>query len=136
MDDVILNKTKSLEKCLLRVREEYQLADGRFGEDFSHQDAAILNLQRACELSIDLANYLIKKHDWGLPESSRDGFQILCEQKLLPQDLAEDLKKMVGFRNLAVHDYGSLSAEILENIINNKLDTFTRYIEILLKSTG
>lgn len=93
----------------------------------------ILNLQRACELAIDLANYLLKKNSWGPPESSRHAFELLIQYDVLTTDLGNELKKMVGFRNLAVHDYGSLNVKVLESIIQRKLDTFSQFAEVLLK---
>ena len=54
MDDVVRNKVASIERCLRRVREEFR-DDPRRLDDQTIQDALALNLQRACETSIDLA---------------------------------------------------------------------------------
>ena len=48
-DDVLLNKASTVERCVARVRQEYEKDPATFGADFTRQDAAILNLQRACE---------------------------------------------------------------------------------------
>jgi uncharacterized protein YutE (UPF0331/DUF86 family) len=47
--------------------------------------------------------------------------------------LAESLKRMVGFRNIAVHDYQSLLLPILVNIITGHLDEFLAFTRIVLK---
>ena len=60
MDDIIVNKSASIERCLKRVEEEYAKANEHFSEDYTRQDAAILNLLRACEQTIDLANHIIR----------------------------------------------------------------------------
>ncbi len=62
-DDVMINKIQSIQRCIFRAKEEYQLAGNAFENDFSRQDAAILNITRACEQTIDLADYLIKGSD-------------------------------------------------------------------------
>jgi len=73
------------------------------------QDAIILNLQRACETSIDLAMYVISRRRLGLPQESRDAFILLRTAGILPADLATRMQHMVGFRTVAVHEYTSLN---------------------------
>lgn len=57
-DDVLLNKAQSIERAVGRVREEYANAQGNFAQSYTHQDAAILNIQRACEAAIDMGQHL------------------------------------------------------------------------------
>ena len=56
MDDVIVNKVSVIERCLKRIREEYQGDAEEFKRNFTKQDSVILNLQRLCEAAIDIAN--------------------------------------------------------------------------------
>lgn len=121
-DDVIINKIQSIQRCIFRAKEEYQLAGKTFQEDFSRQDAAILNITRACEQTIDLANYLIKKHKYGIPTSSRESFEILAQHKIISIPLCQQLQKMVGFRNIAIHEYQKLNSQIIIAIIENGLE--------------
>lgn len=60
MDDVLLNKLSTIARCLKRIREVYTEAGDNFANDYTRQDSVILNLQRTCEASIDIANYLNK----------------------------------------------------------------------------
>ncbi|MEQ8880294.1 MAG: DUF86 domain-containing protein [Cyclobacteriaceae bacterium] len=133
MDDVIVKKVASIERCILRVKEEYDKAGVQFDHDYSRQDAAILNLQRACEQAIDIANYLVKKNKWGIPTSSRESFDFLLEHEIINKELNNNLKKMVGFRNLAIHEYNVLNIDILKSIIAHELDVFKKFGEILLR---
>lgn len=41
VDDVLLNKAATIERCIKRVREEYTKAGANFATDYSRQDAAI-----------------------------------------------------------------------------------------------
>lgn len=56
------------------------------------QDAIALNVQRACEQSIDLANHLIKGNKFGLPKESRECFSILAERGVIESWLARNLQ--------------------------------------------
>ena len=46
--------------------------------------------------------------------------------------LAESLKHMVGFRNIALHDYQALQMPITVSIIEKHLDDFLTYSQTLL----
>jgi len=133
VDDVILNKCATLERCVQRVLEEYQNAGAGFDEDYTRQDAAILNIQRACEAALDLGQYLIRRERLGVPQSYRDVFTLLAEHRCIDSDLAEALKKMVGFRNIAVHNYQTLALPVVKAIIENHLNDFLRFKKLLLK---
>jgi uncharacterized protein YutE (UPF0331/DUF86 family) len=135
-DDVILNKAAVVERCIARVREEHAGDDTNLMENMTRQDSIILNLQRACEAAIDLAMHLVKANELGNPQESRDAFAFLADGDLLERDRAEKLMKMVGFRNIAVHDYKKLNLEIVASIIHDDLDVFLDFTKWAIQSGG
>jgi uncharacterized protein YutE (UPF0331/DUF86 family) len=86
-----------------------------------------LNLQRACEAAIDLANYISKLKRLGIPQSSRDSFELLQKAGILPLVISDNLKKMVGLRYIAVHDYQELNLEIVKFVVENHLVDFQHF---------
>lgn len=130
--DVILNKKSIIERCLVRIREVYD-GDSDNLLDITKQDSIVLNLQRAVEASIDSAMHIISAKKLGLPQSSRDAFEIMAKQGLIDEDLAMRLKSMVGFRNIAVHDYQKLNLEVIEKIIKEHLLDFEKFMDVLNK---
>ena len=132
MNDIILNKITTIERCLKRVEEVYGNSPENL-RDFTKQDSIILNIQRACEASIDLAMHLVSKHKLGLPKTSRDAFEILQGEGLIEKSLAITLMNMVGFRNIAVHDYQSLDIDILQSIIEKHVDDFLTFTKVVLE---
>ncbi len=127
VDDVSLNKAAIIERCVARVNEEYGADDARLFRDQTRQDAIILNLQRACEASIDLAMHHVKELRLGVPQESRDAFLFLAEAGRLPKGLATRMAKMVGFRNVAVQDYQALNLQIVKAIVTERLDDFLAF---------
>jgi uncharacterized protein YutE (UPF0331/DUF86 family) len=108
-DVVIINKVERIERCLKRIAEDYAGYEAAFLTDYMRQDAVILNLQRACELSsIGLANHILKKKHLGVPQSSAHSFELLSQNHLISQELATQMVKMVGFHNVAIHEYAIL----------------------------
>lgn len=136
-DDVLLNKAATIERCVSRAREEYTADPKTFATNFTRQDAAILNIQRACEAALDMGHHIIRRESLGLPQSSRDVFALLVGADWLEPELAESMKHMVGFRNIAVHEYQTLQLPITVNIIQSHLDEFLAYSpQMLLKDQG
>jgi len=127
MNDVIINKLATIDRCLIRIQEVYRQAGDQFLTDYTKQDSVILNLQRACEASIDLANYINKLKKLGIPQSSRDSFELLKIAGILSLDVSDSLKKMVGLRNIAVHDYQELNMEIVQFVVENHLVDFQHF---------
>lgn len=132
-DDVLINKAATIERCVNRAREEYNKDPATFATDFTRQDAAILNIQRACEAALDMGQHLIRKHKLGVPQSSRDVFALLAGAGFIPTELADNLKKMVGFRNIAVHEYQRLQVPVAEMVILHRLQDFQLFCGTLLK---
>lgn len=132
-DDTLLNKAATIERCVSRVRDEYQKAGNNFDNDYSRQDAAILNIQRACEAAIDAGQYIVRRDKLGIPQSSRDVFTLLAQDGIIDQNLAQNMQRMVGFRNISVHDYQAILLPIVISIINQHLDEFLQFSKIILK---
>ena len=80
-----------------------------------------MNLQRACEASIDIANHLIKSKKLGLPQDSKDSFTLLQRAGLIDEKQTAILQAMVGFRNILVHEYQKLDLDIMVNVIEHRL---------------
>jgi uncharacterized protein YutE (UPF0331/DUF86 family) len=124
VDDVLLNKAATIERCVARAREEYAAQPDEFAVNFTRQDAAILNIQRACEAALDIGQHIIRRESLGIPQSARDVFTLLAQAQWIDATLAEQMKRMVGFRNVAVHDYQTLQLPITVNIITLHLQEF------------
>ena len=78
VDDVLINKAATIERCVQRAREEYFSEPATFATNFTRQDAAILNIQRACEATLDMGQHLIRRDRLGVPQSARDVFALLA----------------------------------------------------------
>jgi uncharacterized protein YutE (UPF0331/DUF86 family) len=134
LDDVLLNKAATIERCVQRAKDEYNRDPATFASDFTRQDAAILNIQRACEAALDIGQHLIRREKLGVPQSARDVFSLLASAGWVTAELADSLKRMVGFRNIAVHDYQTLQLPITVRIIESHLDDFLVFTQTLLLS--
>ncbi|MGD0837532.1 MAG: DUF86 domain-containing protein [Polyangia bacterium] len=126
-DDVVVNKAATVERCIRRVREVFAGDVRNLREDITRQDSMILNIQRACEAIIDLAMHAVRCHHLGIPQDSREAFDLLASAGLYPAAATAKLRRMVGFRNVAVHEYQALNLDIVAEIIANRLDDLAAF---------
>jgi uncharacterized protein YutE (UPF0331/DUF86 family) len=131
MNEVLAQKVTSLQRCVARARQARADAGADFRTSYNLQDAAVLNVIRACDTAIDLANMLIRRRRLGIPGESRESFAILSREKAIPTDLGERLQKMVGFRNIAVHQYRDLDIDIVETVIGRHLDDLLEFAQAI-----
>ena len=136
MDDVVLNKAAVIERCVERVREEHGGDPASLTASLTKQDSIILNLQRATEASIDLSMHLVRVRRLGIPQESRGGFELLAAAGVLPRPLADALKRMVGFRNIAVHDYRKLDLAVVDAIVRLHLDELLEFARLAVRASG
>jgi len=132
MNDVVINKIQSIQRCIERARDIYGSHAESFLEDYDAQDAAVLNIIRACDLSIDLANHLVKIYKMGIPTDSSESFELLYRKKVIPVDMLQTLKNMVGFRNISVHEYKRIDYNIVISVIRKDLDGLIRFTEVIM----
>lgn len=131
-NDVIYNKIAIIERCINRINEVYNNNPDNL-KDYTKQDSIILNIQRACEAAIDLAMHIVSEKKLGIPQNSRDAFEVLNSNNIIDNRLMKNLKSMVGFRNIAVHNYQAVNLGIIQEIIEKHLSDFSRFIEVILK---
>jgi uncharacterized protein YutE (UPF0331/DUF86 family) len=137
MNEIILNKKISIERCIQQIETYYALDNGLpFATDYLRQDAISMNLERACELAIDIANHLIKSRKLGLPQDSRDSFALLQQAGLITIEQMNGLQAMIGFRNTLVHQYQKLNLRIMVNVIEHHLRELLDFAQAALDAAG
>lgn len=136
MNEIAALKITSLQRCIARARETHAAAGDGFSTNYNLQDAALLNIIRACETAIDLANMLVRKKQLGIPSESKDAFRLLAREGLIDDTLADSLVGMVGFRNIAVHQYDTLDLDIVETVINDELDALLHFAVTIRRRLG
>jgi len=128
---VIINKSIIIENCLKRIDEEYQNNSENL-DNYTKQDAIVLNLQRACEACVDMAMYVVSVRKLGVPQNKREAFEILYKNNLIDENMYFSMKNMVGFRNIAIHDYKNIDEEILIEILDNHLEELKAFATKML----
>ncbi len=129
IDDVIINKIETIKRCINRIHEEYLGFEDEFYQNYTKQDSIVLNLERLSQATIDISTHIIRVEKLGIPKTSREVFVLLEENKIVSKEISHSMQKMVGFRNLAVHDYQNLNLDIVVAIVVNHLIDFENFVK-------
>lgn len=126
--DVVLSKINVIKNCLMAV-EKATLTEKDPDFQLSIYE---LNLQRAIQACIDLANVTIAKEGLGLPNTYEQSFEILHKHSIITKEICQKLCAMVVFRNISVHDYEEIKPAIVRSIVKNNLDDFENFYTVIL----
>lgn len=125
--EVVEQKLESLRRCLQRVETKCPAEADTLAADFDLQDIVSLNLSRAVQLCVDIGAHLIAGMNVAPPDTMGQTFDLLAQAGLLTTALALNLKKAVGFRNIAVHNYEAINWHIVHSIVKNHLADFSAF---------
>jgi uncharacterized protein YutE (UPF0331/DUF86 family) len=129
--EVIEQKLESLRRCLRRVAEKCPPDPITLGRDPDLQDIVTLNLTSAVHLCVDLGAHLIADLDVLPPDTMGQTFDAVAHAGVIPEPLAQQLKKAVGFRNIAVHHYEEIDWAIVHSIALNHLSDLSEFDKVI-----
>lgn len=130
--DLILRKTSSLDIYLgqLATFREVNLDDYR--SDWRTQRMVERTLHLAIETCMDIADHVVADRRLRVPETGADTFQVLGDAGLLDTELAGALARMVGFRNILVHDYARLDPALVLRAVRDDWRDMERFRDSIL----
>lgn len=130
--DIILSKVTSVQKYLRRMKEVTGLNPDSL-DNIDIEDIFVLNLQRAIQVTIDIATHVVAQEGLGVPESLKDNFSKLERKKIISKELSAKMQSMVGFRNLTFHEYNRIDKEVLKSIFKKNLKDTEDFYVLFLK---
>jgi len=129
--EVVEQKLESLRRCINRIETKCPAEATTLVADIDLQDVVSLNLSRAVQISVDIGAHLIAGMEVPPPDTMGQTFDLLAQAGVLSKELAVSLKKAVGFRNIAVHNYENINWEIVHSIAKHHLADFSEFAKII-----
>ena len=130
--ELIEQKLESLRRAIQRVSDKCPASPDILARDFDAQDIVSLNLTRAVQITVDIGSYLIACTDYPPPTTMGEVFEVMNQAGFIDAKLAERMKKAVGFRNLAVHNYDAINWAIVYAIATQHLDDFKDFARAVI----
>lgn len=129
--EIIFTRLDKLKEYLGYLESIKKYSKGEYLANYLLYGSSERFLHLAIECVIDIGNHIISDMNYRKPESNREIFQVLFENKLLDEKLTKSLSNMAGFRNILVHDYVKLNKEIVYEIIANDLKDIKKFIKVV-----
>jgi uncharacterized protein YutE (UPF0331/DUF86 family) len=134
VDEVlILRKLSELDEYFRQMREYERITVDQYSSDWKIQRIIERTLQMMIETCVDIAGHIIADKQFRIPKSYADTFKVLHEEKVLNSKLSAALGKMAKFRNIVVHHYDKVDAEIVVGIMKNNLSDFIGYKAAIIR---
>ncbi len=124
---IILDKLTSLKRCIERVEAKVPASSKILRSDYDLQDIVSLNLQRAVQICVDIAAHINADLDTRPPASMTDSFDNLNKENIISDEVCLRMKKSIGFRNIAVHEYSSINWDIVFSVATMEIDDFRKF---------
>jgi len=129
---LILRKLAELEEYLGQVKEYASITVDRYSKDWKAQRIVERTLQMMIEICADVAGHIISDRGYRVPATYADTFRVLYENGMLNKGLFETMEKIAKFRNIIVHHYDKVDAEIVVRILKKNLKDFSAYKDAII----
>jgi uncharacterized protein YutE (UPF0331/DUF86 family) len=126
-ETLILRKLSDLEQYFGQITEYNEISVREYKNDWKLQRIIERTLQMMIETCVDIAGHIISDNNYRIPDSYADAFKVLSENKIIPEDLCRTMVQISKFRNIIVHHYDRVDADIIVAILSKRLDDFNTY---------
>jgi len=132
----LTEKLESLRRCIRRIEDKKPVDVDQLKQDIDLQDILVLNLTRAVQLAVDIGSHIISQSEQTTPKTMGDIFSVLQEIGAISAQTCTQLKKAVGFRNVAVHQYEAINWEIVYAVCNQSTQDFRQFAQEICRYAG
>lgn len=111
------------------VREVADLArPAALGTDVREERFVEHTLEIAIQAALDVASHIVSDRRLGEPRTNRELFSLLVRGGVLPEDFADRLGAMAGFRNVLVHGYCDLDLGVVEDVVAHRTGDLLEFV--------
>lgn len=129
---VVLRKISELEVYQTQIKEFSDITLQGYKADWKIQRIVERTLQMMIETCVDIAGHIVSDRGMRTPTSYADTFKVLLENNVIDSELFTIMEKMAKFRNIVVHQYEVVDAEIVVVIMKKHIGDFERFKESVL----
>ncbi len=133
---VVERKLEVLRRCVLRLRAKRPASAAQLAADADLQDVLVLNLSRAVQVCVDIGAHLLVGSAQPVPSTMGETFVRLADAGTISAESAQRLRRAVGFRNIAVHNYEVIDWDIVFALTGEPLDDLERFAAEVASQLG
>lgn len=131
--NLVLRKLTELETYFRQIQEFSSISAEGYLADWKAQRIIERTLQMMIEICVDIANHIIADGTMRTPMNYADTFRVLSENNIIGPELLGPLESMAKFRNVIVHQYEVVDAEIVVAVLRRHLEDFLKFRDAVLE---
>lgn len=131
-ETLILRKLADLDQYYGQISEYAKITVEKYHGDWKLQRIIERTLQMMIETCVDIAGHIIADSKFKIPDSYADTFRILSENNIISKELCRTMIQISKFRNVIVHNYDQVDAEIVVEILSKRLTDFNTYKDAII----
>lgn len=120
--EIIRRRLEKLDEYLAILRQLQRYSYDEFAANPERYGSAERFLQLAIESLNDLGNHVIAESGLGTVEWYSDIPSRLCEAGVISTEMRDVWIRMIGFRNILVHDYLKIDRSIVFRVLQENLN--------------
>lgn len=113
MNSRIQEKIGEIEKFLEELESSLPEDFEEYKTDYKLRAIGERYFEKIIEGIVDLAFLVIKEKNLKQPEEDKQAFDILANEGIIKNSLADKLKDAKGMRNILAHEYGRIDDELV-----------------------
>lgn len=126
----ILAQVQALDDALAAWKRYQRIPFERVEQDTDVQymicHAMLLSIQAAVDIATGIAVTKTPRR----PDTYRETFLVLGKFRVIPEDLAQEMSRLAGFRNILVHEYTTLDIHRVYRVLQEDLDTMNTFRDL------
>jgi len=128
---IIKTKIAEINDSLKLVKDNLPSSLSTFKKMGLMKDGIYKRMEYAIENVFDICSIINSDLKLGVPVDNEDILNNLYEADVIDNVTMDKLKSMKGFRNILVHRYGKIEDDMAFKILNNNLEYFNHFIEVI-----
>lgn len=129
----ILDRLRRLEGYLAALQELQSIDWEEFQESIRRQWEVEHGLQLCIQSVLDVATHLISALNLGTPADYTEALVLLGKSRVIPEEFAQEIKGMAGFRNILIHEYTDVDISEVYRHLQEDLEHFRTFIRHIVE---
>ncbi len=131
--EILRKRLTKLEEYLRILSRLGRYSYTEFIEEPERYGSAERFLQLSIEAINDLGNHIVADLELGEVSWQSDIPRLLAECGHISQDLEKRWIRMIGFRNILVHEYLNIDRKLVYDVMKNSLGDFRELVEVFAR---
>lgn len=129
--EVIREKFQELNRYLKELKDFKSISWEEFSSSLGKQWMVYHGLQLSIQILIDVGNHILAGIGENQIEDYVDIIDKLGQRRIVSSEFAQQIRGMVGLRNILIHEYVSIDSNKIYEILQNRLGDFYSFIEYI-----